>query len=38
MTFEESKISCRSPILVSSLRKELKKSLGNLKNILETQS
>ncbi len=27
-----------SPMLVSSLRNELKKSLGNLKNILETQS
>jgi hypothetical protein len=27
-----------SPVLVSSLRKELTKSLGNLKRILETQS
>ena len=27
-----------SPMLVGSLRKELKKSLGSLKNILETQS
>ena len=27
-----------SPMLVSSMRKELKKSLGNLKGLLETQS
>jgi hypothetical protein len=27
-----------SPMLVSTMRKELKKSLGNLKNVLETQA
>jgi hypothetical protein len=27
-----------SPMLVSTMRKELKKSLGNLKRVLETQT